>query len=38
MDLASGFPTSAFAVFEHDGDWSTLDGQDAKLKNFIVPR
>lgn len=38
MDLASGFPTSAFAVFEHHGDWATLDGQDAQLLNFVVPR
>src|SRR4051794_39559377 len=38
MDLASGFPTSAFAVLEHAGDWATLDGQDAQLKTFVVPR
>ncbi|ALE93806.1 histidine phosphatase [Arthrobacter alpinus] len=38
MYLASGFPTSAFAVFEHGGDWATLDGQDATLRNFVVPR
>ena len=38
MDLASSFPTSAFAVFEHTGDWATLDGQDAELTNFVVPR
>lgn len=38
MDLASGFSTSAFAVLEHAGEWATLDGQDAVLKNFVVPR
>lgn len=38
MDLASGFPTSAFAVFEHSSDWATLGGQDALLQNFVVPR
>lgn len=38
MDLASGFPTSSFAVLEHSSHWATLDGQDAELKNFVVPR
>lgn len=38
MDLASGFPTSSFAVLEHSSQWATLDGQDAELKNFVVPR
>lgn len=38
MDLASGFPTSSFAVLEHSSRWATLDGQDAELKNFVVPR
>lgn len=38
MDLASGFPTSAFAVLEHSGDWASLDGQDAQLNSFVVPR
>lgn len=38
MDLASGFPTSAMAVLEHDGGWATLDGQDGVLKHFVVPR
>ncbi|POH75466.1 SixA phosphatase family protein [Arthrobacter glacialis] len=38
MDLASGFPTSGFAVFDYTGDWATLDGQDAQLSNFVVPR
>lgn len=38
MDLAPGFPTSAFAVLEHAGDWAALDGQDATLTHFVVPR
>ncbi len=38
MDLASEFPTSAFAVLEHSTEWAALDAQDALLQNFIVPR
>lgn len=38
MDLAERFPTSAFAVLQHSLSWAELDGQDAKLSNFVVPR
>jgi len=38
MHLASGYPTSAFTVLEHTGDWATLDGQDARVTHFVVPR
>ncbi|WP_104087209.1 histidine phosphatase family protein [Arthrobacter sp. GMC3] len=38
MNLASGYPTSAFTVLEHTGDWATLDGQDARVTHFVVPR
>lgn len=38
MDLADRFPTSAFAVLEHSLSWAELDGQDARLSNFVVPR
>jgi len=38
MHLASGYPTSAFTVFEHTGDWAELDGQDARVTHFVVPR
>lgn len=38
LDLAERFPTSAFAVLEHSLSWAELDGQDARLTNFVVPR
>jgi hypothetical protein len=25
-------------VLEHGGDWATLDGQDARVTHFVVPR
>ncbi|MCU1574953.1 MAG: phosphohistidine phosphatase [Micrococcaceae bacterium] len=36
--LAMSFPTSGLAVFEHTADWATLDGQDARVVDFAVPR
>ncbi|WP_288026511.1 histidine phosphatase family protein [Arthrobacter sp.] len=38
MNMANGYPTSAFTVLEHAGDWATLDGQDARVTHFVVPR
>ncbi len=38
LDLAERFPTSAFAVLEHSSTWAELDGQDARLTDFVVPR
>lgn len=38
MGLAQDYPTSALTVLEYAGDWATLDGQDARVSNFVVPR
>ena len=38
MDMANAYPTSAFAVLERAGDWASLDGQDARVTHFVVPR
>jgi len=38
MGLADGCPTSALAVFEVPGTWAELDGADARLVDFSVPR
>ena len=38
MDAASHFPTSGLAVFETEVPWGELDGQDARLVRFAVPR
>ena len=38
MDAASHFPTTGLAVFEVEGPWAELDGQDARLTDFAVPR
>ncbi len=37
-DAAGGFPTSALAIFGLDSSWAELDGQDAVLQDFVVPR
>ena len=36
--MTSGYPTSAVAVFEYDGDWSELDPASARLTAFHAPR
>jgi phosphohistidine phosphatase len=36
--MATGFPTSAVAVFEYDGAWSGLDLTSARLVAFHVGR
>jgi phosphohistidine phosphatase len=36
--MASGFPTSAAAVFEYDGAWADLDVTSARLVAFHVGR
>jgi phosphohistidine phosphatase len=36
--MASGFPTSAVAVFEYDGAWADLDVTSARLAAFHVGR
>lgn len=38
MSVATGYPTSALTVLEHTGSWATLDGQDARITDFVVPR
>jgi phosphohistidine phosphatase len=36
--MASGYPTSAVAVFEYDGSWADLDQGTARLVAFHVGR
>jgi phosphohistidine phosphatase len=38
MDAATRYPTSGLSVFETDKSWAELDGQDARLTHFKVPR
>lgn len=38
MDAASHFPTTGLAVLEVGKPWAELDGQDARLTHFAVPR
>jgi len=37
-EMASGFPTSAVAVFEYDGAWADLELTSARLVAFHVGR
>lgn len=38
MSLADGCPTSGLAVLDVAGAWAGLDGADARLVDFTVPR
>ncbi|MEE2522501.1 histidine phosphatase family protein [Pseudarthrobacter sp. J75] len=38
MDAATKYPTSALSVLETEKPWAELDGQDAVLTRFAVPR
>ncbi|MEQ4520219.1 histidine phosphatase family protein [Pseudarthrobacter sp. B907] len=38
MDAATRYPTSGLTVFETEKPWAELDGQDARLTHFKVPR
>src|SRR5579859_860020 len=38
LDAANHFPTTGLAVLEVDKPWAELDGQDARLTDFAVPR
>lgn len=38
LDAASRYPTSALTVLQSDKPWAELDGQDAKITHFAVPR
>jgi phosphohistidine phosphatase len=37
-EVATGFPTSAVAVFQYDGDWADLDEASASVVAFHVGR
>ena len=37
-EMATGFPTSAVAVFELDGDWAELEEGECRLVGFHTPR
>lgn len=37
-DATSRFPTSSFAILELTKPWAELDGHDARLVRFVVPR
>ena len=37
-EMATGFPTSAVAVFEFDGDWAGLEEGECRLVGFHTPR
>jgi phosphohistidine phosphatase len=36
--MAAGFPTSAVAVFEYDGEWAELEPATARIQAFHVGR
>lgn len=38
MQMAEHYPTLGLQVFEIPGDWATLDGRDARMTHFVVPR
>ncbi|KHL02889.1 SixA phosphatase family protein [Sinomonas humi] len=38
LDAANHFPTAGLAVLETEKPWAELDGQDARLTDFAVPR
>ncbi|GAC1476865.1 MAG: hypothetical protein NVS1B16_07610 [Pseudarthrobacter sp.] len=38
MDAATRYPTSALTVLETEKTWAELDGQDARITKFKVPR
>jgi phosphohistidine phosphatase len=38
MDAANRFPTSGLTVLETEKSWAELDGQDARITHFKVPR
>lgn len=37
-EISAGFPTSAIAALEVEGDWATLDPGTALLTHYVVPR
>lgn len=38
MELATRYPTAGLTVMDYAGDWATLDGRDAVVTDFVVPR
>lgn len=38
MEAASSYPTSGITVLETEKTWAELDGQDARITHFVVPR
>ncbi|WP_271395721.1 SixA phosphatase family protein [Neomicrococcus lactis] len=38
MDMATRYPTLGLTAFEVNKPWAELDGRDAKLVSFVVPR
>ena len=38
MDAATRYPTNALTVLETEKTWAELDGQDARITSFTVPR
>lgn len=38
IDMAERYPTLGMMVFDIPGQWASLDGRDADMTDFIVPR
>lgn len=38
IEMAEHYPTLGLMVFEIPGQWATLDGRDANMTHFVVPR
>lgn len=38
IDMAERYPTLGLMVFDIPGDWASLDGRDANMTHFVVPR
>ena len=38
IEMAERYPTLGLMVFEVPGQWASLDGRDAKMTHFVVPR
>ena len=38
MEMATRYPTAGLTVMEHALPWAELDGRDARITDFVVPR
>lgn len=38
LDMAERYPTLGMMVFNIPGEWASLDGRDADMTHFVVPR